>query len=118
LRVRKTESLSALVESHNAHGLGRWAPNFGRAGRPACDHAGRPPSYAGGPHSGPSPPRRGCRGAEARTKALHADTGIHLRLRPIEGQLRGSGEKDFDLPAPRAARTNELTVTFCVELAA
>jgi hypothetical protein len=42
-------SLSARVESTNAAAPDRWAPNFGRAGRSACDHAGRPPSYATGP---------------------------------------------------------------------
>jgi hypothetical protein len=32
--------------------------------------------------------------------------------------LRSSGEKDFDLPAPRTARPDQLTVTFVVQFAA
>ena len=42
------------------------------------------------------------------------------RLRPPRcgSRLPSSCEKDFDLPPPRAARTDELTVTFVLEFAA
>ena len=33
---------TALPVRPNAAMSDRWAPNFGRTGRPACDHAGRP----------------------------------------------------------------------------
>ena len=50
--------------------------------------------------------------------ALHHRKVSKAARRQCGSCLRSSVEKDFDLPPPRAARTDEVTVTFVVEYAA